>query len=329
MNKKRSEQTGSDPVRLSVKMTGPKVGQARLAASDLAEIVMRTQQAVKRIGQVLHGEQSRGQGRKRREIEELCELFVVGWEPGSAVAELELAQPPQQLIPFAHIGQESLKAFVVGMQSVGLTAQPCAQPPVGFDMGVLQTCEALGKVLEHGIDAVAFRSQNGQVSAEAVYNATGRDCVRRLMGQPTELGLATKTGRLEILSGHGRLSGRLWEPDRTKWLCYFKQEHLELLPEAWMHTVALTGRAVTEEGREPSLEVESMLIMGDAAEAEGATEAGFWRSMPLDELAEQQGVSAVDDLDEIADLWPADDDPDALMHYVLAERSERRSLSQR
>jgi hypothetical protein len=72
-----------------------------------------------------------------------------------------------------------------------------------------------------------------------------------------------------------------------------------------------------------------MLIIGAGAEAEGPTEAGFWRSMPLDELAEQQGVSAVSDLDEIADLWPADDDPDALMHYVLAERNERRSLSQR
>ena len=329
MNKKRSEQTGSDPLRLRVKMTGPKVGQARLAASDLAEIVMRTQQAVKRIGQVLYGESSRGQGRKRKDIEELCELFVVGWERGSAVAELELAQPPQQLIPFAHIGQESLKAFVVGMHSVGVTAQPCAHPPVGFDMGVLQTCESLGKVLEHGIDTVTFQSQNGEVSADAIYNSTGRDCIRRLLGQPTDLGLATKTGRLEMLSGHGRLTGRLWEPDGTRWACYFKPEQLELLPDAWMHTVALTGRATAEKGKEPSLEVESILVMGDAAETEGAAEAGFWRSMPLDELAEQQGVSAADDLDEIADLWPVDDDPDALMHYVLAERNERRSLSQR
>jgi len=329
MNKERSEQTGSDPVRLYVKMTGPKVGRARLSADDHAEIVKRTQQAVKRIGQVLYGEQSHGQGRKRREIEELCELFVVDWKPGSAIAEFELAQPPQQLIPFAHIGQESLKAFVAGMQVVGATAQPCARPPVGFDMGVLQTCESLGKVLEHGIDTVTFQSQNGEVSANAIYNSTGRDCIRRLLGQPTDLGLATKTGRLEMLSGHGRLTGRFWEPDGTRWACYFKPEQLELLPDAWMHTVALTGRAVTEEGREPSLAVESILIMGDAAEVEGATEAGFWRSMPLDELAEQQGVSAVDDLDEIADLWPADDDADALMHYVLAERNERRSLSQR
>ena len=329
MNRNRREETSSDALRLYVKMTGPKVGRARLSASDMAEIVKRTQQAVKRIGQVLYGDQSHGQGRKRKEIEELCELFVVGWEPGSAVAALELAQPPQQLIALAHIGQDSLNAFVTGVEAVGAGDQGCIRPPAGFDLGVLQTCEALGQVLEHGIDAVTFQSRNGQVSAEAVYNATARNCLRSLLGQPTDLGLATKTGRLEMLSGHGQLLGKLWEPDGTRWTCYFKPEQLELLPDAWMRTVALTGRAVAEEGREPTLAVESIRVMGDAAEAEGATEAGFWRSMPLDELAEQQGVSAVGDLDEIADLWPADDDPDALMRYVLAERSERRSLSQR
>lgn len=37
--------------------------------------------------------------------------------------------------------------------------------------------------------------------------------------------------------------------------------------------------------------------------------ADFWKPIPLEELAEQQGVSAVSDLDEISALWPADDDP--------------------
>ena len=49
----------------------------------------------------------------------------------------------------------------------------------------------------------------------------------------------------------------------------------------------------------------------------------FWQSLSLEELAEQQGVSAADDLDEIAALWPADDDPDDLLHHLLGERFER------
>ncbi len=52
----------------------------------------------------------------------------------------------------------------------------------------------------------------------------------------------------------------------------------------------------------------------------------FWKSIPLEELAEQQGVSAVSNLDEISALWPADDDPDELLRYILLERSEGRKL---
>jgi len=54
--------------------------------------------------------------------------------------------------------------------------------------------------------------------------------------------------------------------------------------------------------------------------------ADFWKSMSLEELAEQQGVSAVSDLDEISALWPVDDDPDQLLYHILVERGERRKL---
>lgn len=46
----------------------------------------------------------------------------------------------------------------------------------------------------------------------------------------------------------------------------------------------------------------------------------------LDGLIRQQGVAPVSNLDELSDLWPANDDPDDLMRYVLEERAERRRL---
>ncbi len=47
----------------------------------------------------------------------------------------------------------------------------------------------------------------------------------------------------------------------------------------------------------------------------------------LNDLIEQQQVSPIDNLDEISRLWPADDDPDLLLEYVLNERIERRQLN--
>jgi len=46
----------------------------------------------------------------------------------------------------------------------------------------------------------------------------------------------------------------------------------------------------------------------------------------LDELIEQQHISPISDLDELAELWPVDDDPNLLMDYLLNERIERRQL---
>lgn len=60
-------------------------------------------------------------------------------------------------------------------------------------------------------------------------------------------------------------------------------------------------------------DIEEDVIAGDAAAV-------------LDELIEQQRVAPVNDLDELSDLWPANDDPDDLMRYVLEERAERRRL---
>ncbi len=54
----------------------------------------------------------------------------------------------------------------------------------------------------------------------------------------------------------------------------------------------------------------------------------FWESIPLEELTKQQDVPLVSDLDEIAALWLADDDPDELLRHLLTERSERRKLGE-
>jgi hypothetical protein len=43
----------------------------------------------------------------------------------------------------------------------------------------------------------------------------------------------------------------------------------------------------------------------------------------LEQLIADQDVTPIDDLDQLAELWPADDDPDALIKHVLSERQAR------
>jgi hypothetical protein len=312
---------------LSISVEGPRVGKARVSVDDFAEIMRRTQQALKRIGQVLYGESSIGKGRKKREIEDLCEIFLVSWKPGSAVAEVELAEPPAQLGLFGYIGEESLKAFLKGMEAI--QTEPTPSLPVGYDGGVLQTCDSLGRVLERGIDSIKFEPRNGVALPSIAFDRKLRERIRGLLGKPIGQRQAEKIGRLEELNGHGGLTGRLWEADGTKWLCIFKPDHLELLPDIWLRTVKLVGETVIEPGGERTLSVESILPLDGEIEETGVAEETFpfWSSPSLEELAEQQRVSPAEDLDAISALWPVDDDPDKLMDHILSDRSARRRIS--
>ena len=51
----------------------------------------------------------------------------------------------------------------------------------------------------------------------------------------------------------------------------------------------------------------------------------FWSSMSLEDLATQQGIGPVTDLDQLAELWPGDDEQDDLLEHLLAERAHRRN----
>ena len=46
----------------------------------------------------------------------------------------------------------------------------------------------------------------------------------------------------------------------------------------------------------------------------------------LSRFIAEQGVTPIDDLNQLAALWPTDDDPDALMNFVLSERRARLQL---
>lgn len=328
MAQEEYNQNGRISPRLTVTVKGPKVGEARLSAADFAEIVKRTQQALKRVGRVLYGEESQRQGRDKADIEQLCELFLVEWRAGSAIAQLELGQPPAQMHLFGYIGEESVKAFVAGMPRIHESNVTSANLPPGFDRGVLQSCDALARVLDHGINAVKFESQNGHVGEGFTVDSPFRARLQELLGQPVDVSSISMTGRLEELNGHGALTGRLWEANGNRWMCHFKEEHVDQLSEAWMKTVRVFGRAITEEGKERILEVESLVVLEEYISPSRARESTpFWQSMSLDDLAQEQGVAAVFNLEEISDLWPADDDPDELLQYVLNEREARRNLT--
>jgi hypothetical protein len=50
-------------------------------------------------------------------------------------------------------------------------------------------------------------------------------------------------------------------------------------------------------------------------------------SQTLDELARDQGIVPIANLDELGALWPADDDPERLDQFLSSERARRRATA--
>ncbi len=307
--------------RLTVKVAGPAVGEARLAVRDLAEIATRLEQALKRVAQVLYGQKSSVRGRKKRDIEDLCALYLVSWSEGSAVVGFDFAEPAGQASLFGDIGENSLKAYLEGLEILSNQAPDLANLPAGFDAGVLQSTEALGGVLDHGIRSLSLVSPITGPDREIVYTAETRDRIQELAKPPAELGRSSKVGRLEELNGHDGLRGRLWEAEGTQWKCSFKQEHVDKLKDAWLQTVTIYG-----EPREGTFAVDEISIYDEEpiSDLTASSRTTFWRSASLEALAEQQGVAPIADLGDLVEGWPNDEILEDPLDDLIEDRAARR-----
>jgi hypothetical protein len=314
-----------DALKLSITLKGPRVGSGRAAVRELTAILQRLEQALKRIGQVLYGERSLGPGRKRRDIEELCSLYLVSWSEGSAVAGVELPEPNQYDL-FGHVGRESLNKLLTGLDALGKENEP-EQLPSGFDIGVLETLEAFGRIHDHGISSITFRSSVTPREASIVYSPRVRERVRQLLTRPHATDQVARTGRLEAVDGRTGLRAGLFTPDGARWQCDLQVDQLDHLREGWMRRVTVVGPGTFDETRRQGrIRVVSLVVHETGTEETFFGEAGasFWNSHSLEELVEQQQVEPVSDLDSLAASWPEDEAFDDALAELLEDRAERR-----
>ncbi|MBW1711601.1 MAG: hypothetical protein JRJ59_00425 [Deltaproteobacteria bacterium] len=294
------DRTTPSGCRLHVQIDGPAP-----AAGSLAEIIRRTRQTVKLIGLVLYQGSSTPNSRKKSEIEEECELYIVAWDKDQARASLELAPPSAQMDLFGGLGRESLEAFLAGLRAIsGRSLKANAWPP-GFDPQVVEACLNLSGFLDRNLRTITFQG-NGE---KVVLNGGESDYLRQFLQEKPSPERCCLVGRLETLSGHGPLRGLVWDEDGLRWTCRFKDEHFPFLDQAWMRTVELTGLAATEPGWGRVMEVESIAVPEK-------DEQPSWVG-PGPESGSAQDSDA--DLNRILALCLADEGPEEMLNYLLAD----------
>ncbi len=131
------------PPQFYVKMDGPKVGKAKLSVSDLAEIIKRTQQALKRIGQVLYGQESHGKGRKKKDIERQCELFVIEDDMGECYEKGE-GRSFWQSLSLEELAEEQGVGTVSDIESIAALWPEGDDPDAFLNFVLHERCERRG-----------------------------------------------------------------------------------------------------------------------------------------------------------------------------------------
>jgi len=241
--------------------------EARSAARDLAELARLLDQAVLRVGRVLFRAYGRGAGPSARNLKAACRLYLVSWHEGSAVAGFDLAEPQPGKASFRDIGEHSLRHFVAGLAWVAAEQAPGGLLPDGFDSGVLATCVALGRLLDHGIETFSLTEPSRRQTPSACYDAAARQRIHALLerGSRAELDM---TLHRQTLRGEPDVSAASPAFERSFWKSASLDElaaHQGVLPiadiseldEVWSEgdvfddalSEVLRDRAHREEGR--------------------------------------------------------------------------------
>lgn len=304
---------------IEIRLEGPAVATGRIAVRDLILVAGQVQRAVERIARVLQGERGARPDRRPREVEALTRLEFVGLRPGSVILELDVAEAARPLETL-DLGWEAVRHFVEGLEKL-----PDDAPPRGWDAGVLLAVKEMGTVLRRGVERINVAAGRDRDRRRARLDARTIDAVDRLIRWPVR-NLRTVEGRLLMADFRETATKcRVHPPMEPPVECTFDEAHRQAVLDAMTRYVRVSGEAQVDEltGRIRVLEIADLEIV-DTEPAGPDGPYPFWEPLAIDELARQQGVGPIEELDSLAAaIWESDEElAQFLEETYRARRSE-------
>jgi hypothetical protein len=306
---------------LTITLTGPGIGEGRLALAELVHVGRNLQAALERIALVLRGEAtSLKPGRRPADVTGLCRFDLVGFRGGSAVLELELAGA-ERPFEIMDLGEAALDRMVEGLQRV---SEGPSLPP-GWDTGVLVAWRELGSIFDRGVDHIEVaRAKRTGVSVVRYTPAVRDQIVQRIRGPMHDL--LTVEGRLlmaDFDEAHRRC--RVHPSYGPPVACIFREDQREAILDLLTKYVRVVGQAERDEehGRVRVVtisDIEPIEVPGDPGGAD------FWEHPSVEELAQRQAVRPVERPEDLAaDVWESDSE----LEEFLADTYQARATGSR
>jgi len=173
----------SDPI-LNIVLDGPEIPEGRIPVDALVVVLNKIQLCVKRLGQVLSGEESKAtHGKIKAAIEDSCRLEVRAFSPSSFDVALDLFDKTSPEVG-NYLGERAVGTLVSG---VARLAQDKSEVVEEFGPGVLAALKDVSQVLDRGIDTISLRYRgNGSGPVKSVIDRRVRDRILISIAGPIE-----------------------------------------------------------------------------------------------------------------------------------------------
>jgi hypothetical protein len=302
---------------LSIRLEGEAIGEGRIGVPQLLRLLTQLNKVLLRSGQVLRGEvDSLRRGPKEKQLKDLIAFDLVKLAPGSPAVVLgfEHRHQPDTYLPGMDPAVEVLDRAIMGLDQV---QQPGQVLPAGYDVGVLMAWRDMGVLFYQGIDKIQFTLNHRPEWKPIAFTRSGYECMEQRIQGP-QVNIRTIEGRLLMadFKEHGtrcRIHPSAGEPV----LCLFDEEQKEEVLENILHYVKVIGESKEDPftGKVTSIKIHDIQRLEDR-EGERADllpqgvplPVDFWRSLSLDELAQAQGVSPIQNVRILFGTWPGQDD---------------------
>jgi len=311
---------------LVIHFEGPALSRNTLLLRDFILFCRQVQTALDRVSLILRGySESVQPGRRLSEVESASSLEVVSFTGGGS-ANLEVRLPPveQAVLPtYADPGTEALDALMAGLDAI---SEDPEQFPAGYDAGVLLSLREAGKLFEHDVERITFRTSIGRKAGVHAFDKQTVARIVRRVQSPTQ-NQRTVEGRLLMAdfreaNRRCRVHPAVGEPVT----CSFDESTRDLVLASLTHIVRVVGQATEVEGEIQSLHVQDIDVLdgGVVPGPLGLQLTSFGERIPsLEELSREQEPRTVSDLMVLAEgLWPEDEDVEEFIQTVRRWRRE-------
>jgi hypothetical protein len=291
---------------LRVRLTGAEAELGRVAAGDVARMLLGVERAVARAAGHLIGRQVKATGRRGRTIEESTRFRLVGIEGGSVVGVLELpAEAPEDRldVDVASLGDLAVDAALATAAGEETEHVDVADAFVRLsdDLGVGTRFDALTIEEERpGERRTVTLDRPARERLWELVASAPRSRDDSLVGVLVEADFERHTARLRTVAGQG-ITVR-FEPDLADTIHEVLRRQTEIVGEVTYDPKTMEARSVNL--RE---------IVRSEQLTMGLEESEFWTARSIADIAAERGVGPVDDVEVLRDHEASDEEVDRVL----------------